>query len=215
MRISESLSKRILVICFSTIVLSLISILMLSGCTQKVSPVAQQAKLIYILGDVSINDAPAKLGQILQNNSLIKTGKESTAEIRMGTLTGAQIRENSQVKIVQDENGWNVVSQVGAVLSLVQKGTNYHLRSPAAVMAVRGTIFYTHTYNDSTHYVCTCNGTVDIMHDHTTTKTVSAPHHEGYTVMKTASGHRLEPAPMQEHEDVQIFEFMYRLDTAK
>ncbi len=43
-------------------------------------------------------------------------------------------------------------------------------------------------------------------------KQVSATHHEPYIIRMTASGPVLEPAEMREHDDIQIFECMYRLE---
>jgi hypothetical protein len=202
--------RGIKVFCIS--VLSLLVLILSPGCKEQVTIVDQTAKLIFVLNEVQVNNKPAKLGQIIPTDALITTGKESYAEIRMGAQAGIQVRENSKVQISLGQKGWDVVSHKGAALSLVRKGSKYRLRSPAAVMAVRGTIFYVNTYNDSTQYICTCNGTVDINHDNVTSKSVSASHHEGYSVVKTETGHVLEPTAMKEHDDLQIFEFMYRLD---
>jgi hypothetical protein len=189
--------------------------LFLFSCEKKPVPEDQTARLNFILGDVTIDNLPCKIGQILNKHSFVTTGEESTAEIKIGSGSGIQIRENSKAEIVNDENGWNVISHKGAILSLLQKGTRYKIKSPAAVMAVRGTIFYIHTYEDSTEYICTCNGTIDILHNEQITKTVSASHHEGYTASKTETGQDLKEAPMKEHTDLEIFEFMYRLENSR
>ena len=187
----------------------------LSTCEKKEVLSDQTARLNFILGDVTIDNLPCKIGQILNKHSIVTTGKESIAEIKIGKSSGIQIRENSRAELMNTKKSWEVLSHKGAILSLLQKGTHYRIKSPSAVMAVRGTIFYIHTYEDSSEYICTCNGTVDIMHNESITKTVSASHHEGYTASKTETGQDLEEAPMKEHTDLEIFEFMYRLEQSE
>ena len=132
--------------------------------------------------------------------------------MRLGKHSGTQIREKSKVEIANDNSSWGIIVHQGAVLNLVKPGTNFNVKGPAAVIAVRGTIFYTNIYEDSTQYICTCNGSIAILDDANINKTVSASHHEGYTAALSDKGQTLEPTPMKEHTDLEIFEFMYRIE---
>ena len=134
------------------------------------------------------------------------------AEVRLGKHSGTQIRENGKVEIAASEAGWDVIAHQGAVLNLVKPGTKFNLKGPSAVIAIRGTIFYVNTYKESTQYICTCNGKIDILDDTNVNKTVSASHHESYTANVADIGQSLEPTPMKEHTDLEIFEFMYRIE---
>lgn len=182
------------------------------GCQKITVEKQEEATLQFIIGEVNVNGQPAKINQIIKSNSIIVTGAQSIAEVRLGKHSGTQIRENSKVEIAVGGLGWDVIVYQGAVLNLVKPGTNLNVRGPAAVIAIRGTIFYTNTYEDSTQYICTCNGSIAILDDANINKTVSASHHEGYTAALSDEGQTLEPTPMKEHSDLEIFEFMYRIE---
>lgn len=188
--------------------------LFLFGCQQKQTETIKSGRLYFLIGDVQVNGQPAKLNQILHNRDIIKTGEESSAEILLGKQTGVQIRSNSLAVLVIEKDGWEIDTKKGAVLSLVDKGKHYRVKSPSAVAAVRGTIFYTNAYSDSAIYVCTCNGSVDIQFNGET-KSVSAAHHQGFSVVKDAENAHLLTSGMKEHTDLEIFDFMYRLDQAQ
>ncbi|MEJ2053085.1 MAG: FecR domain-containing protein [Calditrichaceae bacterium] len=185
-----------------------------NNCEKIVPEKSLQATVQFIIGDAQVDNQPAKIGQKIKNQSIISTGDNSMIEIRMGKYSGSQIRENSRVRIIMDKSGWNIHSYRGAALSLIQPGTNFKIEGPSSVIAVRGTIFYVHSYDDSSQYICTCNGTVDILNDTTLNKTVSAYHHEGYVATRSDGSQILEAAPMKEHTDLEIFDFMYRLERA-
>ncbi len=191
-----------------------VSILILFACQTEKQPDLATPQLSFFIGDVKVDDQNARLGTKLVNNSIITTGDKSLAEVKLGTSTAFQVRENAIASIVNKDGNWEVHAQQGAILNLVQRGTVYKHRGPSAVIAVRGTIFYVNCYDDSTQYICTCNGSIEIS-DGIQTKDVSASHHEPYLIKKTENGIIFEPAPMKEHDDLEIFEFMYRVGDSK
>lgn len=201
-------NKKIVNLIFTTI---LIIQFLLIGC-QKVIEKPQIATVNFIIGEVNIDGQPAKISQVVKSQSIITTGANSVAEIKFGNHSGSQIRENSKVEVKLDQSGWDVVAHKGAVLNVIQPGSNFKLRGPASVIAIRGTIFYVHSYEDSTQYICTCNGIIDIEDDQQVNKTVAASHHQGYAVVKSDTGQTFLSEPMKEHTDLEIFEFMYRIE---
>lgn len=190
----------------------LVAFILMTGCWTDVDQKPENLQILFFLGDVNINGKVAVLNQVVEDGSIIETGPQSLAEFKIEGRGGFQVRENGRVEIKRDDKGWASKVERGAVLSLLRPGTSYRLTGTAAVMAVRGTIFYTHCYDDSTQYTCTCNGTVELSEDGSFLRKVTASHHEPYLIRKTGAGPEVEPAPMKEHDDVQIFEFMYRLE---
>ncbi|MEJ2544338.1 MAG: FecR domain-containing protein [Calditrichaceae bacterium] len=189
----------------------LIILLSLVAC-QKIVEIPQTATVNFIIGEVNIDGQPAKIGEIVNNGSIITTGVNSVAEIKFGKHSGTQIRENSRVKVKLDQEKWDVIAYQGAVLNVIEPGSNFKLRGPSSVIAIRGTIFYVHSYDDSTQYICTCNGIIDIEDNQQVNKTVAASHHEGYNVVKSDTGQTFTSESMKEHSDLEIFEFMYRIE---
>jgi hypothetical protein len=182
------------------------------GCKQEIDSKPQKAILSFIIGDVLVDDLPGKINQEIKSETTIATGEKSRAEIRIGTGSGIQIRENSKVKLIKDQNRWKTEVTAGAVLNLFRPGSKYQLNGPAAVIAIRGTIFYVNCYADGSQYVCTCNGTIGISSEGKGLSEVSASHHKPYTIIPSDEGVHLQPAEMKEHNDVEIMEFMYRVE---
>ena len=193
-------------------ILIIVIYFLITGCQKTVTVIPPKAVVQFIVGDVTIDNQPAAIGQVVNNNAIITTGASSMVEVRLGKHSGTQIRENSKARISNSASGWAVKSYQGAALNIIQPGNHYRFNGPSSVIAVRGTIFYVHSYEDSTQYICTCNGSIDIKDGQHINKTVSAPHHEGYTATESASGQTFEPTEMKEHNDVEIFEFMYRIE---
>jgi hypothetical protein len=195
-----------------SLVVCLLCLLCLYGCQETQTDEVQNAVVSFLLGDVQVNGKTAQLNQEIQNGMDIVTGEKSRAEIKVGQSSGIQIRENSQVKLLLEHNEWKTEVKHGAVLNLLRPRSKYQLHGPAGVIAVRGTIFYVNCYEDGTQYVCTCNGTVDILVGDNMLQEVSSSHHEPYTLIPTAHGTVLNPSEMKEHNDAEIFEFMYRME---
>ncbi len=170
----------------------------------------EESKIFFILGDVKINGEKAKLNQQLANNDRITTGPKSRAEIILGTHSAVQVRENANIRVINENNNWEVKTNQGAVLSIVQRGRKYKVNGPSAVAAVRGTIFYVNTMEDGSQYICTCNGVIDIEYQQNI-KTVSAAHHQPYLVSTKTE---MEQDMMKGHTDEEIFEFMFSLNQA-
>lgn len=194
------------------IVILLLFVVLQSGCRQEAETKPQKAILTFILGDVQIDGQPPKINQELNSNVIITTGEKSRAEVRMGSASGIQVRQNSKVKLLKTHDSWRTEVTHGAVLNLLRPGSKYQLSGPAGVIAVRGTIFYVNCYPDGSQYVCTCNGTVGISNNGNELREVSAFHHEPYTIIQNADNVELKPTEMKEHDDLEIFEFMYRIE---
>ena len=185
----------------------------LFSCTKELPQQIPQAKIYFIFGNVQVNGQTAKINQILTENDKLSTGPESSVEMILDPQTGVQLRENSEADVKFKDAGWQLDVKHGAVLNLVARGTRYNLKSPLAVIAVRGTIYYTHVYNDTSQYICNCNGTIEIDYGNEI-KTVSSSHHTPYSLEGHGPGSTIQSDVMKEHDDVQIFEFMYRFDEA-
>jgi len=190
----------------------IVFILFLTGCQQKSEKHLQEARLNYLVGQVIVNNQAGKIGQNLPEGSTITTGDESLAEIKIGLYSGTQLREQSDAQIVLTQSGYEIIATRGAMLNLVRKGQTYLHRGPVAVIAVRGTIFYVNCYNDSVQYICTCNGTIGISDGNGADKLISGTHHNPYLVTKSDTGIVFKPDVMKEHDDIEIFEFMYRTE---
>jgi hypothetical protein len=168
-------------------------------------------KVHYLIGDVNINGSVVKINQEIKNGDVVETGAESYLEANFGKQSAFRIREDSRVAInLTDQLSLDV--QKGKVLNILEKRSSYLVRTPAAVAAVRGTIFFVNVVDDDNSYFCACNGTISIedFNKHELTR-LSSGHHQPAVFNKQ---NIMNEAGMADHDDLEIFEFMYRLDNA-
>lgn len=194
----------------------LVLISLLLSCSQFQKPVAEKVnlKVHFLIGDVSINGDPAKSGYQIQNGDVVETGSKSYLEAYFGRQSAVRVREESKVVF---NIGDNIVLDVqkGTVLNILEKKSSYVVNTPTAVAAIRGTIFFANVLDENNTYFCACNGTITI-EDNTGNplNQLSSSHHmPNIYNLKNGEVAILE-AGMQDHTDLEIFEFMYRLDLA-
>jgi hypothetical protein len=195
-----------------------ILIILISSCDytyQEQENAPKSKPVVYFrLGDAAINDKPVKIGQELLDDDVIITGPESYVEVKFGQQSGFRIREQSEVQVhLKDDLDLDV--KKGKVLSILEKHSRYSVRTPAAVAAVRGTIFFVAAIDPDSSYFCACNGTISIEEKNgTEVKRLSSAHHQANFCEKENGQPNMTTAGMYEHTDLEIFEFMYRLDNA-
>lgn len=171
-------------------------------------------KVFYFVGDAKINGQPVKIDQIVNNGDKIETGKESALEVLLGPQSGFRVREESEV-VVNTGPEFSLQLNKGRVLNIVSKNSNYRVNTPTAVAAVRGTIFFSVTIDQNKSYFCSCNGTVAIEDTKENPLAVfSAPHHQASFFERVGNENKRTEFGMFEHTDMEIFEFMYRIDKA-
>lgn len=176
--------------------------------------VSGKPTVYFTLGTVTINKNPVKLGQEILNGDLIETGKESSLEVKFGRQSAFRVREESQV-VYNFDKAINLNIIQGKVLNILEKDSNYKVRTPTAVAAVRGTIFFTSVIDANKSYFCACNGTIAIEDEKQTMLTsLSSAHHQSNFSERSNDQLQMNTASMMQHDDLEIFEFMYRLDNA-
>jgi ferric-dicitrate binding protein FerR (iron transport regulator) len=173
---------------------------------------AQEGVLHFLAGDVRVDGRKASLNAKIGRGAVVETGPGSIAEVRFGHETGLRIRENSRVKIDRPASAYRILLAHGALLSLVKHKTDFQVQTPIATAGTRGTIFFVHVSDDTTAYICTCNGKLELQDGDRTLKKVSAAHHESYGIHGRPGSLSVEPQGMLNHTDAELFEQRYRLE---
>lgn len=113
--------------------------------------------ITFFIGDVQISHenekdtVKAEIGQNVYPGDIISAGKESRAELTLHTGNIIRVDQNSQYQLLfqegkEEDKGNKVVLRVTLgklwvnLKNLIQTGQSIEIRSPDAVMAVRGTI---------------------------------------------------------------------------
>jgi len=183
--------------------------LLLSGC----GPATLQLGLREGWGEVLINGKPAPsknptTGEGLQvpNNSTLSTSSKGSVVFVIGK-DAFLLRKNSQLALTPAKSSPNAIAgfqlNSGGVLSVFAKGKRT-LRTPAAIIAIRGTGAYLEADDEFT-YICTCYGTshLQVKDAPDITETVTTEHHDEPRFVYAAD-QRIAKAPVYNHSDQEL-----------
>lgn len=173
-----------------------LAILLSSGAGAAFASVKISAKLISMEGDVQIiragGEKPFKafVNMRLTEGDRIITGADGTAKVQMEDDVIITLAENTRIYLSelrgsQGAQQSSINLQSGAVGSSVGKkltdNSRFEIKTPTAVMGVRGTEFFTQYYNGNVD-VRVVNGTVEVSVSITATGGVAGP---GATAVQT------------------------------
>lgn len=162
--------------------------------------------LDYFEGEVLVDGRDAELGEQLLPGSRIQTGDDGFAEVVFGSGNILRIEENTAMVINIDDEQEGITLNSGA-FSAVMSGLRelgfgpdkeLALRSLSTVAGVRGTSFYFRIEDESTTYVCVCNGTLALG---ATGEDTAATEHSAFRFTRTASGTTQTSAPLLYHDN--------------
>lgn len=129
--------KKLLLILASTF-------LLLSACSdEKIKEKKQWPhKIVYVKGDVWVNDKHATINSTLQESDTITTKSGSYAVISLSDFATISLKPNTRIYLSLLANGKSEIFQEGGkTFSKVKTGTNYSIKTPTVVAGVRGTSF--------------------------------------------------------------------------
>ena len=113
----------------------------------------------FTVGNVILNGKPAKIGDSVIVNDSIQTGNKSFAVIQFGNSALLKLNEGSSLKVTSLESGKKdeikLFLQYGNAFNrIVKKGSEYTIKTPTMVAAVRGTTFSIIQKKDSDNGRC-------------------------------------------------------------
>jgi len=168
--------KRTIVVCSCFLLLAVFS----GGAAlggQTLSGGDNPARLSFFLGEVASRAdqnsewTPAVLGQGLSQESSLKTGEESKAEVSFRDGSVARVDQNSELgftELAGDAKNQRVESRLAVgrlwanVKKLVGKNSSFKTQTTTAVAAVRGTVFRLNLLPDSTTELYVYEGEVTV-----------------------------------------------------
>jgi hypothetical protein len=154
-----------------------------------------------VRGQATINGQPAKAGMAVNPGDKVVTGSDGQI-VFVAERDAMLVRRNSSFELAK--TGFRLVS--GAVLSVFMPRQRKELRTPTALIAVRGTAVYLEAEPERT-YVCTCYGEamLEPAGDPNARETIRTRHHEHPRyVMAKGAPKMVTPAPMQNHTDAEL-----------
>jgi hypothetical protein len=126
--------------------------------------------IMFYIGDVKKNDKEIEIGDIIQQNDIIKTGIQSTCDIKIGGSI-VRVKEKSSMKLSELFRKDNVEKtsldlEVGKILckaKKLSKSESFLVKTPTAVAGVRGTKFTVETDIQNTSRIKVFNGNVTVI----------------------------------------------------
>lgn len=127
-------------------VLFIISLILIGCAARKADP--NFGIITFAAGDVKINNVRAETGAKMQMNDTLSTGENSIAVVQFSEAAVITIKEASSLKLEQIvilENNTDTLklfqSSGSTFNKIVKKGTDYQIKTPTTVAAIRGTSF--------------------------------------------------------------------------
>lgn len=193
-------------------VFCLLLVILTTGCSSRSQPsVFRKGRMDYIEGEVTLNGTRARLDQEIEDKSTVETGAESLCDLIFNQKNIVHIGENSLFKVdVARDPGAIELSQ-GSILMIAKKlialkdSDDLMVRSPTTVLGVRGTSFFVKVEDESSTYLCICNGSL-----HSTDSEggnpleLTAPHHRAVRYMQKDGSIVVEDAELLYHGDSDV-----------
>ncbi len=186
--------------------------LLIPGCRQTgVNRLATGRSIYELAGTVTVNGKRADLSTIISPGDTVRTGRKSYIIFIVGTE--AFILRSDTTMTISGKNAGGksaglagIRLDTGRMLSVFTPHRPVSIRTPTAVIGIRGTGIYVES-EENRSYVCTCYGTTDlgIQGAPDIRESVESTHHSAprYLIDDGVQA-RIEPAPFKNHDDEEL-----------
>ncbi|MDP3179611.1 MAG: FecR family protein [Spirochaetaceae bacterium] len=164
----------------------------------------------YVEGSVTIDGKDADFGQVLPKTATVVTGAGSYCDIVFGGKNAFRIGQNAIVKLDFRKTKPEIGLVKGGVTSVLRKleklagKDTFVVRTQSAIAAVRGTSFCVWA-NESSTYVCACNGVVRTLDAKgRNEQTLESSHHVARLYQTLGKGFSVEAAGILHHDDALV-----------
>jgi len=165
----------------------------------------QDKSVFQYIGRFTVNGQVADINSRVGAGDIIETD-ESTEVVFVVNKDAFLLRASSRMMINQQAIGGHYTLQQGKLMSVFAKRQT-QIRTPSAVIGIRGTGVYLESDVNST-YVCTCYGETDIatIDNPAISESIASKHHDSprYVLADTSASERILPAPFINHDDQEL-----------
>jgi hypothetical protein len=163
------------------------------------------SKIFSIEGNVEINGNKPEVGQKINYDDSIKTGKNSFCEIIIDDKNIIRVMDDSIIifRITGEKGLFNIEKGfIGGVIKNRKNLSSFEVATDSITTGIRGTTFFIGKENTGKTYICICNGTLHLL-PYGVAKDIkfSSKHHKGaYYTLKNNIPEE-EDAGMLYHDD--------------
>ena len=174
---------------------------------------ADRATIAYIEGDVTMNGAPASIGDDVPPGAVLATSQDSLCQVVFNAKNIVHLAANTTLRFDNAALSRGATLQKGAVAMVLRKlapapgnGTRFTIKTSTGVAGVRGTCFFIAMEDENNTYICACNGSIEVDGDaNQFSQDLFSSHHAEVRVTRTASGEEtVSPAPLLYHTSADV-----------
>jgi hypothetical protein len=173
---------------------------------------ADKASIVYIEGDVTMNGAPASVGDDVLPGAVLNTAKNSVCQVVFNTKNIVHMASGTTLRFDPKALSRGATLRKGAVAMVLRKlaanpgdELRFSIRTSTAVAGVRGTCFFIAVEDEDNTYICACNGSIHVQGDaNEFTRDLASSHHQEVRVTRSSSGTTVSPAPLLYHTDGDV-----------
>jgi hypothetical protein len=190
---------------------ALLAIAALGACQREgTAPRTASARVDYVNGEVTIDGSAVAAGAVIRPAFTVVTGPASNCGIIFDEKNILHVDENTDATIDLSADVRNVSLRRGMLASALRKLTRvstrelerFRVSTPSATAGVRGTVFLVKVENDTSSYVCDCNGVLDIRDaGNGNAQHVEAAHHKAVRLTRSGDGYSASAAGLEYHTD--------------
>jgi len=183
------------------------------GCNKQ--PEMVQGRIVFLVGNVTINGSPAKAKNIVSTGDVITTGLNSKVDIVFQDTNIVRIGADSQVTL--DFLNKKASIQKGSFAAVLKglkenQESGFHIQTPVTAAAVRGTTLYTEVLDQDRTYFCDCNGIIEVEGKNGEARQLlQASHHKALLFQNQAGVVNVTPSTLLNHTDKELEELAQKI----
>lgn len=170
-------------------------------------PTKVRIELVFLEGEVLINGQKPEIGDLLDTNFIIQTGRGARCDIVFNSGNALSVGQNALAHFDFTSQVASVRLDRGGLSSVVKKlpriaGTDaFSVQTATAVAGVRGTSFCVWV-DEASSYICACNGVLSVADSAGgNTERIEAAHHSARYFSRSGGIIRKETAGLRHHSD--------------
>lgn len=173
---------------------------------------ADKASIIYMEGDVTLDGAPASVGDAVLAGATLRTAADSLCEIVFNTRNIVHMTGDTVLRFDPNQLSRGATLEKGAIamvlrnLSAARGGeVRFGIKTSTTVAGVRGTCFFVKVEDADNTFICCCNGAIHLEGaGGEFSQNLTSPHHQEIRVSRAQSGLSVGAAPMLYHTDGDV-----------
>jgi hypothetical protein len=173
---------------------------------------ADTASIVYTEGEVTMNGAPAVVGDNVPAGALIITAKDAVCQVVFNKRNIVHMAAGTTLRFDENALSRGATLKAGAIAMVLRNlapapagELRFSIRTPTAVAGVRGTCFFVKVEDENDSYICACNGALRLEGEGGSfTQNLAASHHREVRVSRTAAGITVSAAPLEYHTDGDV-----------